>query len=92
MSSRNEPNRTIATWLVISGVVAIVAGVIAGAAIDPIFYAIAAVSLIDFVVAWAFATGRIGPTADRRRAAEASGDIAAEAQADPSFNPYARED
>jgi hypothetical protein len=84
VSSRNDPNRTIAAWLVISGVVAIVGGVIAGAVIDPVFYAIAGVSLIDFVVAWAFATGRIGPTADRRRAAEA--------QADPSFNPYARED
>jgi hypothetical protein len=84
MSSRNDPNRTIAAWLVISGVVAIVGGVIAGAMIDPVFYAIAGVSLIDFVVAWAFATGRIGPTADRRSAAEA--------QADPSFNPYSRED
>jgi hypothetical protein len=92
MDSRNDANRTIATWLVISGVVAIVGGVIAGALIDPVFYAIAAVSLIDFVIAWAFATGRIGPTADRSRGAEASGDLAAEAQADPSFNSYARED
>ncbi len=38
-----------------------------------------------------YETGRIGPLAARRRA-EASGDAAAIAESDPSYNPYARED
>jgi hypothetical protein len=89
MGSVNDPGRSVAMALVLGCVVAMVVGVIAGALIDPFLYAIAAVALVDFALAWAFATGRIGTTADRR---QASGDVAAEAEPDPSFNPYARED
>jgi membrane protein implicated in regulation of membrane protease activity len=92
MGSTNDPGRTVAMALVLGGIVAIVVGVLAGLLIEPYLYAIAAVALIDFALAWAFATGRIGTTADRRREAEATGNLAAEAEADPSFNPYARED
>jgi undecaprenyl pyrophosphate phosphatase UppP len=92
MGSTTDQGRVIATWLVIGGVVAIVVGVICGAVIEPYLYSIAAVALIDFALAWAFASGRIGPTAQRRDAAEAAGTAAQEAELDPSFNPYARED
>jgi undecaprenyl pyrophosphate phosphatase UppP len=92
MGSTNDPGRTVAMALVLGGVVTIVVGVLAGALIETYLYAIAAVALVDFVLAWAFATGRIGTTAERRREAEATGNLAAETEADPSFNPYARED
>jgi hypothetical protein len=92
MGSTSDPARTIARSLVLGGIVAIVVGGIAGALVEPYLYAIAAVALIDFALAWAFASGRLGSTAERRRVAQSSGDLAAEAEADPSFNPYARED
>jgi undecaprenyl pyrophosphate phosphatase UppP len=92
MGSTDDQGRTVAMALVLGGVVAIVVGVLAGALIETYLYAIAAVALIDFALAWAFATDRIGISAARRRQAEAGGNLAAEAQADPSYNPYARED
>ena len=55
------------------------------------FASIAALGLFDLVLAWLFASGRIGPQSARRAAAEA-GDAAAIAEADRSYNPYARED
>jgi hypothetical protein len=48
-------------------------------------------ALLDFGLAWAYATGRMGPRSLRRRA-HAAGDAATAAAADPSYNPYARED
>jgi hypothetical protein len=92
MGSTNDQGRTVAVALALGGGVAIVVGVLAGALIETYLYAIAAVALIDFALAWAFATGRIGTTAARRHEAEATGNLATEAQADPSYNPYARED
>jgi hypothetical protein len=77
--------------LYISGVVTTVVGVALGIALDPILFVIAAIGLSDFVLGWLFATDRIGPGAARRKAA-ASGEAAAMAESDPSFNPYARED
>ena len=80
--------------LVLGGILMIAVGVAVGLIVEPIFFALAAFGVVDFALAWLFASGRIGPGAKRRRAeaAGAAGAAAAEAQADPSYNPYARED
>jgi len=49
------------------------------------------VGILDCVLGGLFQSGRIGPLAGRRRAA-APGEAAEIADADPDFNPYARED
>ena len=90
-SQQAEAARRVASALYLSGAVTLVLGVALGLAIAPVFFGIAALGLLDFVLAWLFASGRIGPLSARRAAAEA-GDAAAVAEADPSFNPYARED
>ena len=92
MGSAHDPRRMVAMALVLGGIVTIVVGVLAGALIEPFLYAIAAFALLDFALAWAYSTGRLGYSADRDEAAQAPGDITAQAEADPSFNPYARED
>ncbi len=66
-------------------------GIALGIALGPVWFAVIALALIDVVLAHLFASGRIGPLATRRRA-EAGGDAAAVAEADPRYNPYARED
>jgi hypothetical protein len=81
----------LAAALYLSAVVTLVAGVVLGLLFDPILYAIAVLAIGDFVIARLYETGRIGPLAKRRQA-EASGDAAAIAATDPSYNPYARED
>jgi hypothetical protein len=91
-SIETRPERLVALSLVIGGLITIAVAVFLGATIEPFLYAIALVAVIDFAFAWAFGTGRIGPAAQRRRDAEASGDVSAVAADDPSYNPYARED
>jgi hypothetical protein len=85
--------RTVGLALALSGIVTLVVGVVLGATVEPFLYAIAAISIVDFALAWAFATDRLGPGAARRRAATAGeAAVAAEAAAaDPSYTPYARE-
>ena len=78
--------------MIAGGIVVIAVAIYLGATISTPLYAVAAFALIDFWLAWAFASGRMGPAAARRREAEASGSPAAEAEFDPSYNPYARED
>lgn len=87
-----DPTRILVLSMVAGGIITIAVGIYLGATVSAPLYAIAAVALIDFALAWAYGTGRLGPAAARRREAEASGEVAAEAQADPSYNPYARED
>jgi hypothetical protein len=77
--------------LYLSGAITIVLGLVLGLVITPVLFAAVALGIVDFVIARLFASGRIGPLAARRAATEA-GDAAALAEADPSFNPYARED
>ena len=89
-AQEQEAARRLARVLYLSGAVTLVVGVALGFVISPVFFGIAAIGLLDFVLAWAFVSGRIGPAA--RRAAAEAGDAAAVAEADPSFNPYARED
>jgi hypothetical protein len=83
--------RMLVLALYLAGVITIAVGIAVGIAVDPILFAIAALGLVDFALARMFASGRIGPLAARRKAIE-SGHAAQAAEADPSFNPYARED
>ena len=76
----------------VSGVLTVLLGIVLGIAVDQVLFAVAAIGLIDFVMAWLFASGRIGPDAQRPRDAAAQDDAAAAAEVDPSYNPYARED
>ncbi len=89
--SPQETARSPAIMLTVSGVITIAFALVAGLVIEPFLFAVALVGIGDFVLAKLFASGRIGPLAQRRRAA-ASGDAAAIAERDPGFNPYARED
>jgi hypothetical protein len=78
----------------VGGLIVVALAVALAILIHPLYLAIALFSLLDFALAWAFATGRMGPRSLRRKA-EAAGDAcnaAAAAMADPSYNPYARED
>jgi hypothetical protein len=59
--------------------------------LGPAWFGLVLVGLVDGVLAALFAGGRIGPLAARREAA-AEGDAATIAEAEPSYNPYARED
>jgi hypothetical protein len=83
--------RKLAAALYLSGVVTLVIGLVLGLLLDSVYFLIAVLAIGDFVIARLYETGRIGPLAKRRRA-EASGDAAAVAESDPSYNPYARED
>ena len=86
-----ETARLLAFTLVFTGIVTLALAIVLSATVGPVWLAIAVLAVIDFVLAAMFSSGRIGPLAERRRAA-ASGDAAAIAEADPDFNPYARED
>ena len=93
-----QSRRVLVNSLVATGLLLVVVGVIVGIWQGAVFFLIAAVGALDLVVAWAFASGRIGlsranvvpPTGAEP---EAGPDVAAhEATDDPSYNPYARED
>ena len=84
--------RLLALALVLGGLFTIGVAVYLGSAVDSALYLVALVGLADLVVAWAFSTGKLGPLAQRRREAETEGNLAAELESDPSYNPYARED
>ena len=86
------PSRLLIIVLCVSGVLTVLAGIALGIAVKPVLFAIAAAGIVDFVMAWLFASGRVGPDAQRRREAEAAGDPTAIAEVDPTYNPYARED
>lgn len=65
--------------------VTIVASVVLGLVVDPIIFIGVAVGVIDLGLAMAFSRGWIG----RSRSGP---DDALKVEADPSYNPYARED
>lgn len=76
-----------------SGVATIVAGVVLGLVVEPVLFAIAGVGVMDLVVARVIGSGRVG----RASVGSAEGDTSAADPdpadpADPSYNPYARED
>lgn len=89
-TARTSTSRLV-TALMLSGVFTLVAAVALGLLVEPALFALALVAVVDFAVAGAFARGRIGPLAALRQA-EGEGDAAAIAEADPGYNPYARED
>jgi hypothetical protein len=77
--------RTLVLSLTISGIVITAVGIGVGIAVGPAYFAIAAFGLVDFVLAWMFHTGRLGGPA-------AAPEQPIDPTADPSYNPYARED
>ena len=87
---RASVGRVVAA-LYLSAAITAVVGIVLGFVIDPILFAVIGFAIVDVVIAAMFSSGRIGPLAARRKAV-ASGDAGAIAEADPSFNPYARED
>jgi hypothetical protein len=90
-TAEQDSVRRLVTVLYLSGAITVVLGIVLGFAISPVLFAAVALGIVDFVIAALFSSGRIGPLAARRRAVE-SGDAATIAEADPSFNPYARDD
>lgn len=104
MSNASDPAATarlLVISLVTGGMITIAVAILLGATVSPALYAIAVIGLIDFALAWAYSTGRRGPlavagreseTAGVGRESETAGTAAFRAQADPSHNPYARED
>ena len=81
----------IASWLYLSAVITLVAGVVFGLTITPIFFALIAVGVLDAVIAYLFSSGRLGGSAPALGPPSAPDDAAA-VEADPSYNPYAHED
>jgi hypothetical protein len=59
--------------------------------LDPVWFGLVLLGIVDAVLAALFAGGRIGPLAARRQA-EVEGDATTLAETDPDYNPYARED
>jgi HAMP domain-containing protein len=74
--------RALIGSLVFGGVMTMVATVLLAGLVSPFFAALALFGLADFWLAWMFASARLGPLAELRELD----------RADPSHNPYARED
>ena len=80
-SSTSASPRTIASYLYASAAVTIIAGIVVGLLVSPVWFAVCAVGVLDIVLARVLFSGRTGQA-----------DPVAAAEADPSYNPYARED
>ena len=78
----------MARVMVLSGAVTLVLGVVLGALVWAPLYAVAALAVVDLGLAWAYANGRLGVASG----GSASEPAAVDPSADPSYNPYARED
>jgi len=92
----------------VSAVVTVVLAVVLGALVSPFLYAIALFAVLDVLLARGYASGRLRMAADPRLGRPAEGGVvpgpgadspeggtssdADAAAADPSYNPYARED
>ena len=83
-ASTSNP-RAVAGYLYLSAAITIVVGIVLGFVIGPVWFAVVAVGILDVILARMFASGRLGSSAG-------GSDPAAAAEADPSYNPYARED
>lgn len=82
------PSSVLVRVLVGSGLFTIAVGVVLALTVDPILAAIALVGLIDFGLARAYATGKLGSPGP-----EVAEDLSpTDASQDPSDNPYAHED
>jgi hypothetical protein len=60
----DRSRRILLQSLIAAGILMVVAGVIAGLWLGPEFFLIALVGLVDFALAWAFASGRLRLTRD----------------------------
>jgi hypothetical protein len=79
--SSTSANPAIAGYLYLSAAITIVAGIALGFVISPVWFAVVGVGVLDVVLARVLFSGRNGQA-----------DPVATAEADPSYNPYARED
>jgi hypothetical protein len=81
--------------LVVSAAATVVIAIVLGALVSAPLYAIAALAVFDLVLAWAFQTGRLKPMWGSQLGRPEEGGVTgapADPSADPSHNPYARED
>jgi hypothetical protein len=85
------PTRPLAISLTIAGVLTLIVGIVLGATVEPLLYVVALSAVIDFALAYGYATGRLGAADQARRDTEVANEQAMLAE-DPSLNPYARED
>jgi hypothetical protein len=83
-TSTSSNPRVVAGYLYLSAAITIVVGIVLGFVVGPVWFAIVAVGVLDVILARLFASGRLG--------GPDKSDPAAAAEADPSYNPYARED
>ncbi len=85
-ASSDRTRATIVRALSISAVGTAIAAVVLGIAAHPALFGLLLIAAVDLIIARLFASGRLGTGTD--------GDSAppAQAEADPSYNPYARED
>jgi hypothetical protein len=81
--------RRVASWLYLSAAISVVAGILFGLTITPIFFALVAVGMLDGAIAYLFSSGRLGAGGS---AAPSDDPATGDAAIDPSYNPYARED
>jgi hypothetical protein len=80
-SSTSASPRAVAGYLYLSAAVTVVVGIVLGFVISPVWFAVVAVGLLDAVLARVLLSRKTRPA-----------DPVAAAEADPSYNPYARED
>jgi hypothetical protein len=105
MSSRDSTSTStndydlspIAPYLYLSAAILVVGGIAFGFLLTPIAFVLVAVGVIDGVLAFLFKSGAIRGQSDSDDEAAAieeatADDDAARVEADPSYNPYARED
>jgi hypothetical protein len=79
--SSTSANPVIAGYLYLSAAITIVAGIALGFVISPVWFAVVGIGVLDAILARVLFAGKARPA-----------DTAAAVEADPSYNPYARED
>jgi hypothetical protein len=95
--STSQQHHPLVIALIAAAGATVVIAVVLGALVHPALYAIALVGLVDLWLARRFATGKaisresVG-SAPHSASGVASDDPATAAEADRSYNPYARED
>jgi hypothetical protein len=82
------------TVLYTSAVVTVVIAVVLGALVTPALYGVALLAIVDVALARAYAAGRLRLASDPPLARPEEGGVVEgdSTSADPSYNPYARND
>lgn len=86
---QRSPQSIIGPALMTSGVLTVVVGVVLALAVEPVLALIAVVGIIDFGLAWAYATGRLG--SPRPQAADDLPRSTRPRTRRTTLTPYARE-